>query len=65
MSNQLVFKCIDEGMGTNLKRMILALAAFKCNAVYESFKVDDCGISVCYRSVGNGNSSGILLALFL
>ena len=52
-------------MGTDLKRMILTLAALKCNAINKSLEVDHCGIAVCDRSVCNGNSSCVVISLFL
>ena len=29
----MILECINEGMGTDLKRMVLTLAALKCNAI--------------------------------
>ena len=65
LAYELILERIDEGMGTDLKRMILTLAALKCNAINKSLEVDHCGIAVCDRSVCNGNSSCVVISLFL
>ena len=65
LAYELILERIDEGMGTDLKRMILTLAALKCNAINKSLEVDHCGIAVCNRSVCNGNSSCVVISLFL
>lgn len=49
-------------MGTDLERMVLSFAAFKCNAVYKSLEVDDRGIAFLYRSVFYGNCSCVFIS---
>ena len=38
-ADQLIFEARDEAAGTNLQRVILALAAFECFAIYETFEI--------------------------
>ena len=62
LSCDLVFKSINEGMGTELQLVVLALSAVKCNAVAEAFVVNHRDIADFRRAVLHRNGTGILLA---
>ena len=53
LANDLLLKSGNEGAGAELKSVISALAALKCNAVAEAFKIDNGGIAKLCSSVGN------------
>ena len=64
LSDELFLKGIDEGVGTDGQRVILALAAFKRFAVRKAFIIDHSHIAVFYRSV-HRNHSGVVLSLLV
>ncbi len=56
-AHNLVFKCINKRMGTDLKLMIRTLSALKCNPVNKPFIIDcrdiahgNCAILNCHGS---------------
>ena len=64
LANDLLLKSGNEGTGAELKSVISALAALKCNAVAEAFKIDNGGIAKLCSSVGNVDLTGVLLMIF-
>ena len=61
LADQLIFKGIDEGMGTDHQSVVLSLSALECLAVYKALEVDHGLVTVCNCAVLNGYQSGVLL----
>ena len=62
LTDQLLLKGINEGMGTDDKLVVLALAACKRYTVYKAFEINHGLITVSNRSVLYGKNSCILLS---
>ena len=56
VTNYLLFKARDELTGAEYQREVFTLAAFECNAVFETFKVDQSGVAVLCSSFNIGQT---------
>ena len=65
LTDQLILEAVDEAVGTDDKRMILALASGKCHTVAESFVIDYSGVAVLYGAILDVNLAGVLLLRLL
>ena len=61
LSNQLLLKGIDEGMGADGQRIILSFSALKALAVYKAFEIDHGLITISYRTILNSQKPCVLL----
>ena len=61
LSDKLVFKRINERMGTNLKLMVRSLSALKRNAVRKALVINRRNVAHRNRAVFHGHRPGILL----
>ena len=64
LSDELLLKGIDEGMGADGKGIVLTLSAFKRFAVRKAFIVDHGNVAVFYGTV-HGDHSGVVLSLLV
>ena len=59
VTGHLLLKAGDKGTGAQLQRIVLALAAVKCNAVHKALKVDLCGVAHLGSTVFNSHQSAV------
>ena len=62
LTDKLLLKGVNKGMGTDHKRVILALSTVKTLAVHIAVKVNRHAVSVLNPSVIHCNQTGILLS---